>query len=100
MLRPFTAVIVDHDPQVLSTLHSIDEGANCRVSAYRRFETRATSCVEGHPISALVANVRLGEFNGIHLVSRSAKSPIPSHVGLRPVARGGALSARARCTSR
>jgi DNA-binding NtrC family response regulator len=65
--RP-TAVIVDHDALVGSRFQSIAEVSGYDVVTFKDFET-ARDYFRGHaPASALVVNLRLGEFNGIHLV--------------------------------
>jgi len=63
-----TLVIVDHDTLVVSRLRSIAEGAGYVVSAHSQFETARALLHSADPLSALIVNVRLGEFNGIHLV--------------------------------
>jgi DNA-binding NtrC family response regulator len=59
---------VDPDDKVVSRLRAIAEGANYRVLACEGFEGARDALRRGRTISALIANVRLGEYNGIHLV--------------------------------
>src|SRR5262245_24485646 len=62
-------MIVDHDARVVAKLGAMAEAANYRVSAHLDFgSARDALGSRPGPIAALVANVRLGEFNGIHLV--------------------------------
>jgi hypothetical protein len=59
---------VDPDALVASRLRAIAEGAGFSVDTHPGFETaRQVLRSRGAP-SALIVNVRLGEFNGIHLV--------------------------------
>jgi DNA-binding NtrC family response regulator len=61
-------VIVDPNEKVISRLRAIAEGANYRVFGFDGFEAARDHLQQGHAISTLIANVRLGQYNGIHLV--------------------------------
>jgi DNA-binding NtrC family response regulator len=63
-----TVVIVDQDQDVLANLRSIAEDAGYWVGAHTRFDSARGELHAGYPVSALVVNLKLGEFNGIHLV--------------------------------
>jgi DNA-binding NtrC family response regulator len=67
-LRQHSALIVDPDEEVVSRLRAIAEGANYRVFGFRSFECARGQLRRDHAISTLVTNVRLGQYNGIHLV--------------------------------
>ena len=62
------AVIVDHDPAVVSRLAPLVNGAGCETIVCTRFEHARTLLQSGRTLTALISNLRLGEFNGIHLV--------------------------------
>jgi DNA-binding NtrC family response regulator len=66
--RRAAAVIVDHDPAVVSRLAPLVTGAGYETIVCTRFEAARTLLHSGRTISALISNLRLGEFNGIHLV--------------------------------
>jgi hypothetical protein len=59
---------VDPDIKVVSRLRAIAENTNYRVFGCEGFEDARDELRRGRAISALIANVRLGEYNGIHLV--------------------------------
>ena len=59
---------MDPDDKVVSRLRAIAESANYRVFGCDGFECAREELRRGRAISALIANVRLGQYNGIHLV--------------------------------
>jgi DNA-binding NtrC family response regulator len=66
--RRAAAVIVDHDPALVSRLAPLINGAGYETIVCTRFEGARTLLHSGRSIGVLISNLRLGEFNGIHLV--------------------------------
>lgn len=63
-----TALIVDRDAELVSRLRAILESAGFLVSAQTEFIAGRRELLADDPPTVLIANVRLGEYNGIHLV--------------------------------
>lgn len=79
------AIIVDTDEAVVSTLRSIAETAGFAAAGYTHFEP-ARRRLMILPPAALVANVRLEAFNGIHLayLAKLSERNIRSVIYARP----------------
>jgi hypothetical protein len=78
---------VDCDTLVVSRFRSIAEGAGYATRTFSEFEPVRSYIRAREPASALVVNLRLGEFNGIHLVylaKLSAESDLRALVYARP----------------
>jgi DNA-binding response OmpR family regulator len=60
------ALIVDDDVQVLSFVKQLMETAGYEVLSASTF-AQAREYIQGHDLAILVADVRLGDFNGIQL---------------------------------
>jgi DNA-binding NtrC family response regulator len=84
VLKP-TALIVDEDPFVIERLRPIAESAGYSVSGHMRFDTARRQLRRGQT-SAVVANVRLAAFNGIHLayLAKTADSNVRALVYANP----------------
>jgi DNA-binding NtrC family response regulator len=71
--KALTALIVDQDAEFVSKLRGLVETAGYDVIADTEFRVGRRRLYSGEPPAALIANVRLGEFNGIHLVYLAKK---------------------------
>jgi DNA-binding response OmpR family regulator len=71
------ALVVDDDPQVLSYLGQVLEGAGYQVVASSNFRD-AREQIDLHKPGIVVADVRLGDFNGIQLgmLAKSARPDV------------------------
>lgn len=76
-VAPHRALIVDYDPHVSAEVAGIVESAGYFVVRHSEFE-HARRELREHPPALLIANMRLGAFNGIHLahLARFAKPDV------------------------
>ena len=61
------ALIVDSDALVTSKFRFIAESSGYVGAEYTRFETARSRLLKVQPPAVLIANARLGAFNGVHL---------------------------------
>jgi len=73
-----TALLVEDNPALLSGLMELLEGAGLAVVGCRNFQD-AREYLQGHTPGVLVTDVRLGAYNGLHLVllARQRASSMP-----------------------
>jgi DNA-binding response OmpR family regulator len=67
-----TALLVDDNPAILSGLSGLMESAGLRVVGFGDFQS-AHDYLQGHIPDVLVTDVRLGAYNGLHLVVLARK---------------------------
>ena len=73
-----TALLVEDNPALLSGLRELLEGAGLEVVGCGTFQD-AKDYLQGHTPTVLVTDVRLGAYNGLHLVllARQRQSGLP-----------------------
>jgi DNA-binding NtrC family response regulator len=67
-----TALLVDDNPAILSGLSGLMESAGLHVVGFGDFQS-AHDYLQGHIPDVLVTDVRLGAYNGLHLVVLARK---------------------------
>jgi DNA-binding response OmpR family regulator len=72
VIDPRTALLVEDNPAILSGLSEMLRSAGLQVVSCRDFQ-EARDYLQGHTPHVLVTDVRLGAYNGLHLVLLARK---------------------------
>ena len=81
MASPHSVVVVDGNARDRTSTVTLLEAAGYRVRSARSFDEAKTLLAAECP-DLLITDLRLGQYNGLHLVLRTRKIPIPEMAAL------------------